>query len=76
MSPGERVEVRGRGTSFTGWRGDVTSRVSVRGEWGFMVLLTHDDQGERTGYAHPIYFGPASLIPIGEESSRHIGGAE
>jgi hypothetical protein len=76
MRPGDRVEIRGRGTSFVGWRGDIKERAQARGESGFMVLLDTDDQGETTGYEHPIYFGPASLFPVGGESQQHIGGAE
>lgn len=76
MRPGDRVEIRGRGTSFIGWRGDITARTQARGEWGFMVLLDTDAVGERTGYEHPIYFGPSSLFPVGGESQQHIAGAE
>ncbi len=76
MRPGERVEIRGRGTSFVGWRGVITKRAAARGESGFMVLLDRDDQGETTGYEHPIYFGPSSLLALSEDSSRHFAGAE
>jgi hypothetical protein len=73
---GDRVEIRGRGTSFVSWRGVVTGRAQARGEAGFMVLLDTDDQGERTGYEHPIYFGPSSLLALSEDSTRHFAGAE
>jgi len=66
---GDRVQVRdGRGTSFGNAKGTVVSAHRTRSEIGYMVLL----DGERLA----IYFGPAALIPISEDSSRHITGGE
>lgn len=60
--------VVGRGTSFVGQLGDVVTDVTTAGEAGCMVLL----DGERK----PLYFGANSLMPVSEESTRHMVAGE
>lgn len=69
MKAGDRVMVRDRaGTSFRGQRGVIVDIWPLRAETGYRVLL----DGERL----PLYIGPSELIPVSDESTRHIGGAE
>ena len=67
MRVGDRVQIRGRGTSFVGWRGVIVAKVALTAELGFKVLLDGDDDGKE------IYFGPNSLIVI-DESQPLIAG--
>ena len=69
MKPGDRVMVRDRaGTTFRGQFGVIVDVWPLSAEPGFRVLL----DGERL----PLYIGPRELIPVSDESSRHVGGAE
>lgn len=68
MKAGDRVVVRAVSDSILRGPGTIIAVRTQRSETGYLVLI---DGEERSSY-----FGPQRVLPLSEESSKHIAGAE
>lgn len=71
MRAGARIRVAAEWSSFRGMTG-----VVVESYPHLMVLLDGDLVRDREGRQRPMRFGEREIVPISDESGRHVGGAE